>query len=141
MPTGKSALWLVWLCMLAAIAASAAFPFLAGPERPIWPDARASVLTFCLTLIAMVAGIGSLAVRETLVRGIASGTLDPQSVDGASSVRSGLLRAWVLCVVVALLGFSVAWVAAEPARVWPYDVGAAALLLFHAPRRSVLERP
>ena len=126
--------------MVAALAASAAFPFLAGPDDPWWPDARASVLTFALTLLAMVAGVGSLALRETLVRSLASGTLDPRSAAGEARVGSVLLRAWFLCLVVALLGVCVAWVSAEPGRALPYDVGAAALLLFHAPHRPLSGR-
>jgi len=127
--------------MLAALAASAVVPFLAGPDDPWWPDARTTVLTFALTLLAMVAGVGSLALRETLVRSVASGTLDPRSPEGAAQLSSVLLRAWALCVVVALLGVFVAWVSAEPSRAWPYGVGAAALLLFHAPRRAALGHP
>jgi hypothetical protein len=123
--------------MLAAVAASAAFPFLAGPAEPWWPDARASVFAFALTLLAMVAGVGSLAVRETLVRSLASGALDPRSAEGEGGVGSAQLRAWVLCLVVALLGVCVAWVSAEPARALPYDAGAAALLFFHAPGRAL----
>jgi hypothetical protein len=127
--------------MLAALAALAAFPFLAGPDEAWWPDARASVLTFALTLLAMVAGVGSLALRETLVRSLASGALDPRSAEGEARVGSVLLRAWGLCLVVALLGVCVAWVSAEPRRALAYDVGAAALLLFHAPHRPLPGRP
>jgi len=132
-----SALWLPWSGMLATLAALAALPFLAAPTDPWWPDARTAVFTFALTLIAMVAGVGSLALRETLVRSVSSGTLDPRSAEGAARVRSVLLRAWALCVVVGLLGAFVAYVSAEPRRAWPYGLGAVALLLFHAPGRAV----
>jgi len=126
--------------MLAALVLAAAFPFLVGPEDPSWPDARIDVFTFAITLLAMVAGVGSLALRETLVRAVASGTLDPRSPDGADRVRVDLFRAWALCVAVGLLGAFVAYASARPSRVWPYALGAGALLLFHAPGRAVPPR-
>src|SRR5262245_13248515 len=131
------ALWLSWSAMLAALGASLVAPFVAGPNDPWWPDARTTVLAFALTLLAMVAGVGSLALRETLVRDVASGAVDPDSPEGAARVGAVLLRAWALCVVVALLGAFVACVSAEPGRAWPYAMGAAALLLFHAPGRAL----
>ena len=126
--------------MLVALAASASIPFFAGPKDPWWPDARTTVLAFALTILAMVAGVGSLAVRETLVRSIASGSLDPRSPRGATQVGTFLFRAWGLCIVVALFGVAVAWVSAKPLRAWPYAAGALALLFFHAPRRGALDR-
>ena len=135
----KGALWLPWSAMLAALVASAALPAFVGPDAPWWPDARIDVFTFAITLLAMVAGVGSLALRETLVRAVAGGTLDARSADGAARVRSVLLRAWALCVAVGLLGAFVAYASAQPGRVWPYALGAGALLLFHGPGRVLRE--
>jgi hypothetical protein len=126
---------LAWVAALALVVASAVVPSVAGPAEPRWSHERTVVFTFALTLIAMVSGIGSLALRETLVRAVASGSIDQRSPEGAGYARAILLRAWALCGAVALLGWFVAWVAAAPALAWPYAAGAAALLLFHAPRR------
>ena len=134
-------LWLAWLAMLVLGVASAVVLTVAGPAQARWSHERTIVLTFALTLIAMVAGIGSLALRETLVRSVSSGSVDPRSADGAVYVRAILLRAWALCGAVALLGAFASWIAAAPALAWPYVVGATALLVFHAPRRSTLEPP
>ena len=124
-----------WGAMLALAVASVAVPLAAGPEAPLWSHERTLVLTFALTLIAMVAGIGSLALRETLVRAVAGGSVDLRSAAGAGYAQAMELRAWALCGVVAGLGWLVAWIAAASALAWPYAVGAAALLLFHAPGR------
>lgn len=125
--------------MLAALAASAVLAFLARPAEPLWEDERTTVLSFALLLIAMVAGIGSLALRETLVRSISSGTLDPSSPQGGAYARRVLHRTWALSVLVAFFGFCVAWVSADALRALYYSLAAAVLLVFHAPRRSTLE--
>jgi hypothetical protein len=126
--------------MLATLAVVTAVPAFAGPKDPWWADARIEVFTYPITLFAVTCGVGSLALRETLVRAVSSGTLDPHSAEGRGRLRSVLLRAWALCVAVAILGAFIAWVAADPRRAWPYAVGAAALLVFHAPR-PVVPRP
>lgn len=51
-----------------------------------------------------------------------------------------MLRTWVLCLLVGMLGLVVAWASAEPRRVLPYVVAASGLLLFHAPRGAALDR-
>ena len=126
---------LAWGAALALVVASTVVPAVAGPAEPRWSHERTVVLAFALTLIAMVSGIGSLALRETLVRAVASGSVDLRSPEGAGYERAILFRAWALCAAVGLLGWFVAWIAAAPALAWPYAVGAMALLLFHAPRR------
>jgi hypothetical protein len=138
--TATRTLWPAWLAMLALVAALALLPFVAGPQQAWWSEPRTLVFTFVLTLIAMAAGVGSLALRESIVRGVSSGALDPRSPEGASSLRSMLRRTWLLCLGVALLGFFVAWTSASPHRTWPYSAAAAALLCFHAPRRGALDR-
>jgi hypothetical protein len=126
--------------MLTTLAGVMAVPALAGPREPWWADARIEVFTYPITLFAITCGVGSLALRERLVRAVSSGTLDPHSAEGGGRVRSVLLRVWALCVAVAIFGAFIAWVAADPRRAWPYAVGAAALLAFHAPR-PVVPRP
>jgi hypothetical protein len=133
-------LWLAWSGLMATLAGVMAVPALAGPREPWWADARIEVFTYPITLFAVTCGVGSLALRERLVRAVSSGTLDPHSAEGGGRVRSVLLRAWALCVAVAIFGAFIAWVAADPRRAWPYAVGAAALLAFHAPR-PVVPRP
>ena len=109
-----------------------------SPE-PRWSRDRTVVFTFALTLVAMVSGIGSLALRETLVRGIERGQVDAATPEGRGYAQAMLGRAWALCGAVGVLGALVAWLAATPAFALPYAVGATALLLFEAPRRSALE--
>jgi hypothetical protein len=140
-PGIPSRLWLAWLAILALGVASVVVPTVAGPAQARWSHERTVVLTFAVTLIAMVLGIGSLALRETLVRGISTGRVDPRSAEGAVYVQAILLRAWALCGGVGLLGGLVAWIAAAPPLAWPYVVAATALLLFHAPRPSALDPP
>ena len=128
-----------WVLAFACVLAAAALPALAGPDEPRWSHERTSVFTFALTLVAMVSGIASLALRETLVRAIERGQVDASTPAGAAYARAMLGRAWALCGAVGLLGAFVAWVAATPAFALPYAVGASALLCFEAPRRSALE--
>ena len=137
---GSLPLWLAWAGMSSALVVAMAIPALAGPKVAWWPDARLEVFTYPIALFAMVCGVGSLALRERLVRAVSSGTLDPHSSEGAGRVRFALVRAWALCVAVAILGSFIAWVAAEPRRAWPYGLGAMALLVFHAPR-PIAARP
>jgi len=129
---------LAWVLALALVLASAVVPAVAGPTEPRWTHDRTVVFTFALTLIAMVSGIGSLALRETLVRTLAQGGVDPGTPQGAGYAAAMLLRAWALCGAVGLLGAFVAWVAAAPAFALPFAAGATALLVFEAPRRSAL---
>jgi hypothetical protein len=138
-PEISARLRLAWALALALVLASAVVPAVAGPAEPRWTHERTVVFTFALTLIAMVSGIGSLALRETLVRTLARGGVDPRTPQGAGYAAAMLQRAWALCGAVGLLGGFVAWVAAAPAFAIPYVAGATALLLFEAPRRSVLD--
>lgn len=131
---------LLWLGMLAALAGVAALPALAGPAQAAWSEARVLVLTLVLTLLAMAAGVGSLSLREALVQDVASGSVDPESAEGAAHVERLMLRTWVLCLLVGMLGLVAAWTSADATRVLPFVVAASGLLLFHAPHRVPRER-
>jgi len=129
--------WLLWLLMGALLALSAGAPFVVGPTPSPYGDAGTSVLTFVISLLAMTAAVGSLAARESLVRGISSRAIDPQNPQNAVRILRTLLGSWALCLVVAWLGAFLAWSAAKPALLWPYLVAGATLLTFHAPRAAV----
>ena len=133
-------LWLLWLAMLALLAVTAAAPFLIGPTQTPYSDAGTSVLAFVLSLFAMTAGVGSLAVRESLVRGVWAGAVDPRTPQGGTRVLRDLLGAWVLCLIVGGLGSILAWASGRPTLGWPYLLAAAALLVFHAPRAVIFGR-
>ena len=129
--------WLLWLLMVVLLVLSAATPFFVSQTPAPYGDAGTSVLTFVVSLLAMTAAVGSLAARESLVRGISSRAVDPHSPREAARVLRTLLGTWVLCLVVGWLGTFLAWSAAKPTLAWPYLVVAAALLTFHAPRAAV----
>ncbi len=139
MASMQAGLWAYWLGFVAALALVAAVPFVAGPEQAMLSDAQQSVVTFVLTLLSMTAGVGSLATRENVVRGVSSGTLDPRTPRGAVGMRRMLLGTWALCVVIALMGLLMAWLGASPWSAAPYVVAAATLLVFHAPRAGALD--
>jgi len=138
--TPRESLWGGWLVALAAVVVVAALPFLVGPTVAAWSNERALVFTFVLTIFALVCVVGSLAERETLVRGVFGGALDPRSSEGAAAVRRTMRRTWLLCIFVAVLGGIGAWFSARPTRAVPFVLGALALLGFHAPRKSTFER-
>jgi hypothetical protein len=129
--------WLIWLLMMVLLALAAATPFFVSPTPTPYGDAATSVLTFVVSLLAMTAAVGSLAARESLVRGISSRAVDPQSTRDAARILRTLLGTWALCLVVGWLGTFLAWSAAKPALAWPYLIAAATLLMFHAPRAAV----
>ncbi len=138
MASMQAGLWAYWLGFVAALALVAAVPFVAGPEQAMLSDAQQSVVTFVLTLLSMTAGVGSLATRENVVRGVSSGTLDPRTPRGAVVMRRMLLGTWALCVVIALMGLLMAWLGASPWSAAPYVVAAATRRVFHAPRAGAL---
>ena len=133
-------LWITWVVMAGLLALVSAVPsILAAPADP-YGSAGVSVLAFVLTLFAMTAGVGSLAVREALVRDVAGGMVDPEGAEGWTRVIRGFVGTWVLCVVVAGLGAILAWASARPALGAPYLLAATALLAFHTPRANAFRR-
>ncbi len=134
-------LWLLWISALGLLGAIVATPRVIGPDPTPYSDAGASVLGFVLTLLAMTAGVGSLAVREALLRDLWSGAVDAHSADGSARIAREMLAAWVLCLVVAAMGVLLSWLSARPALAWPYVLGALALLAFHSPRAAAFAPP
>ncbi len=68
-----------------------------------------------LGLLALVFGVATFALRETLVlRDLRSGALDPNSAGGFERIRRMLVALWSLCLVIAALGNVLAWGAAKP---------------------------
>ena len=134
----KGVLWVLWLVVVALLAGVAATPYYFGPRSTTYTDAGLDVLQFVLALLSTTAGVGSLAVRESVLRAIWRG--DYGASDGEALERLGraLLGAWVLCLVVGALGGVLAWASASPWRSWPYLLAAGGLLAFHSPRASLL---
>jgi hypothetical protein len=79
MQSRGATLRLLWFGMAAMLALSAAVPFFPGAAPRPYGDAEISVLALVLSLLAMTAAVGSLASRESLVRAIASGAIDPHA--------------------------------------------------------------
>ena len=140
MTGSRVALWALWAAFLALIGVALALPALM-PSRPTpWYQAQSAVAGFVLTLLALLAGVGTFTLRETLaLRDVRSGALDPSTPEGFARVRAMLFVLWFLCLVIALLGCLLAWGAASPRLAWPYGAAAAGLLLWHAPRRRLFE--
>jgi hypothetical protein len=136
MTGSRGALWAIWAGFAALLALELAFAHFAPSREHPWYDAQESVAGFVLALLALVAGVGTFTLRESLaLREIRSGTLDPETPAGFVRVRGMLIVLWTLCLAIGLLGCVLAYGAASPRAAWPYLFAAAVLLLFHAPRR------
>jgi hypothetical protein len=131
-------LWIVWLAVVVLTGAVALVPTLYGPRTTDSTEAGLEVMQFVLALLSITAAVGSLAVRESVLRGIWRGDYRGGSRDATERLGRALLGAWVLCLVIAGLGTLLAWFAADPARSWPYLLAAAVLLVYHAPRPGLL---
>ena len=140
MESRATTFWLLWSAMAMLLAALVAALFVIGPSTARYDDAGVSVLAFVLSLFAMTAAVGSLASRESLVRAIAAGAIDPRTPRDRSRTLRTLLGTWTLCIVVGALGSMLGWAAAKPQFALPYWVSAATLLAFHAPRTAILDR-
>ncbi len=134
----RNSLWLTWAAMALLVAVVGALPYLLGPKIALESETRVTVFGYAAALLAMVAAVGSLASRESLRRNLESGSLDPGSRRGSFFLRRALLGIWVLCNIVGLLGFLLAYLAADPALARPYALGAAVLVVLHAPRASLV---
>ena len=140
MESRATTFWLLWSAMAVLLAALVAALFVLGPSASPYSDAGVSVLAFVHSLFAMTAAVGSLASRESLVRAIAAGAIDPRTPGDRARTLRTLFGAWTLCVVVGALGTMLGWAAANPQFALPYWVAAATLLAFHAPRAAILDR-
>jgi hypothetical protein len=136
MTGSRGSLWLLWATFAALLAVELAFAYF-GPSRlQPWYDAQVSVAGFALALFALVAGVGTFTLRESLaLREIRLGSLDPSTPAGFARVRAMLVVLWTLCLAIGLLGCGLAWGAASPRAAAAYIFAAAVLLVLHAPRR------
>ncbi|MFI5216555.1 MAG: hypothetical protein ACHQ3O_08415 [Candidatus Limnocylindria bacterium] len=140
MAGSRAAVWVLWAGFAALLALEFAFAYLAPSREHPWYDAQVSVAGFVLALLALITGVGTFTLRESLaLREIRAGALDPSTPAGYARVRLMLIVLWTLCLVIGLLGCGLAWGAASPRAALPYLVGAAVLLAFHAPRRRIFE--
>jgi len=136
MTGSRRALWVLWVGFVALLALELAFAYLAPSREHPWYDAQVSVAGFVLALLALIAAVGTFTLRESLaLREIRLGALDPNTTAGLSRVRLMLIVLWTLCLVIGLLGCGLAYGAASPRAALPYLLGAAVLLVLHAPRR------
>jgi hypothetical protein len=136
----RRVLWILWAAMLAWLAVALALP-LRLPLPDPWNAGEAAVAIFVLSILALVAGVGSFAIRESLaLRDLRSGALDPGTPAGFAQLRRALLVLWALCDAIGILGFLAAFGSASPRVALPYTAGAALLLLLHAPRAWLFER-
>lgn len=138
----RRALWVLWAVCAALLALELVILELL-PSRPQpWYEAQTSVAGFVLALLALLAGVGTFTLRETLVgREVRLGTLDPRTPAGFARVQSMLLALWALCLLIGLLGCGLAYGAGTPRAAWPYVIAAGGLLLLHAPRRWLFGIP
>jgi hypothetical protein len=138
----RTTLWLLWAAIVALLAldAIAVTRFLPVRAHP-WYDAQTSVALLVLGLLALVAGVGTFALRESLVlRDLRSGTLDPNTASGFARIQRTLVALWSLCLVIGLFGNVLAWGAATPIVAAPFLIAAVVLLVVHAPRGWLFAR-
>lgn len=132
--------WLAWLALFAALPVIAALPRVLPPRTDPWSEAGTAVAGFVLVLFALVTGVATFALRETLVlREEETGTF-MRGGGGGIWVRTRLVVLWSLCALVGFYGGILGRYSASPASAWPYLVGAGALFLLHAPRAAFLQR-
>lgn len=133
-------LWLSWAVLLASLALWLALPRLAPWPDP-WNAAETAVAGFVTAILALVAALGTFALREALVeRDLAGGRLDPTTAEGFATVRTRLIELWLLCAAIGALGGLMSRHAEHAAAGWPYLVGAAALFVIHAPTPRFFRR-
>jgi hypothetical protein len=143
MAGSRSTLWTLWAAIVALLVLDALALARVLPTRAdVWYEAEASVAQLVLGLLALVAGVGTFALRETLVlRDLRSGALDPNTPSGFRRVQRMLVALWSLSLVIAAFGNVLAWGAARPMAAAPFLIGAAVLLAIHAPRLWLFARP
>jgi hypothetical protein len=130
------ALWILWAIFAALLALELRIAYLLPARSHPWYDAQVAVAGFVLALLSVLAAVGTFTLRETLaLRAVRRGELDPNTQAGFARVRDMLFVLWALCLVIGGMGMLLAWGAARPQAALPYFLGAAALLVLHAPRR------
>src|SRR5512134_3784349 len=119
-------LWLLWGAMFATLLVWAALPALGLHRAEPWYEAQTAVARFTLAILALVATVGTFAVRESLVlRDVREGRLDPATPAGMARLQVRFLALWTLCAAVGALGGLLAYHSGQPAKGWPYLAGAA----------------
>lgn len=133
-------LWILWAALCATLVLYAAIPHYFERRGVPWYEGQTAVVSFVLALIALVAGVGTFAIRESWVRRPqASGALDVASAQGRARVRGAFVTAWALCDAVGVLGLLVALGSNDASRATPFLLGAAALFAIHRPSAWVFD--
>lgn len=133
--------WAAWAVFVASLGLWLALPGMVPPLREPWNAAEAAVAGFVLAIFALVGAIGSFALREWLVFGdVRSGRGDLRTEAGVARVRVRLVALWALCSAIGGLGAILIHGSGRPAAGLPYLVGAAALLVLHAPTAGFFRR-
>jgi len=141
MPHRAWSLWLPWAVLLVSLAIWLALPQLVAPRPDPWSTAETAVAGFVLAILALVAGIGTFALRESLVqRDPGTVGLDPTTPEGFARMRARLIELWLLCAAIGVLGGIMIRYSGRPAAGWPYLAGAAVLFVLHAPRPRLFQR-
>jgi hypothetical protein len=142
MTAPRWALWILWAIFATLLALELRIAWLLPPRPHPWYEAQVAVAGFVLALLSVLAAVGTFTLRETLaMRRIRTGELDPHTQAGFARVRDMLIVLWTLCLVVGGLGVLLAWGGARPRAAWPYFIGAAVLLVLHAPRGWLFSPP
>jgi hypothetical protein len=140
MPHRAWSLWLAWGALLATLAVWLALPLLLAPRPAPWSAAETAVAGFVLALLALVAALGSFALRESIVQREPGSEPDPATPEGFALVRARLIELWLLCATIGVLGGVMIRYSGRPAAGWPYLAGAAALFVLHAPTPRLFRR-
>jgi hypothetical protein len=131
--------WLWWAALFASLSIWVAMPRFATPLPDPWNAAETAVAGFVLAILALVAGLGTFALRESLVERDADATRGA-SADGGARVQLRLVELWLLCAVIGALGGIMIRHSGRPATGLPYLIGAGALFVIHAPTRRLCQR-
>lgn len=128
--------WASWAVFFATLCLWFALPRLVAPVPDPWNTAESAVAGFVLAILALCAGIGTFAMRESLLlRDVREGRIDPTTPEGLAIVRTRLVALWALCSTIGMLGAILVHWSGRPGTGAPYLVAAAALLVLHAPNR------
>jgi hypothetical protein len=130
MPRSRVSLWLVWAVLLSSLVVWLALPRLVAPRSQPWSAAETAVAGFVLAIFALVAGVWTFSLRESLLR----------SPEGRAAAGRRLVALWLLCAAVGLLGAIMIRYTGSLSAGAPYLAGAAALFAIHAPRARLLAR-
>jgi hypothetical protein len=134
-------LWFAWAGLFASLGIWLALPRFEVPYPTPWSQAETAVGGFVLAILAMVAGIGTFALRQSMVlHDIREVRLDPTTPEGYARVRQGLVVLWLLCAGIGVLGAIMIHYSGGLTPGVPYLAGAAALFVLHAPRPRFFQR-